>query len=200
LLQWTAARERAAWQQQAVLGSVTKPVRISARVEIPRELTESSAKGIPAATERLARNLLWPGKEGGAAGELSSAERTMLRTGEKAYAINCAPCHQANGRGLADTALPLAGSKWVLGSDALLTRIVLLGKQGKIAVMPPWGNVLDDRQIASILTYVRRQWGNSAPTVFPETVRKVRSETRTAAGFWTDESLEKEAARLGLHP
>lgn len=200
LLQWTAASERPGWQQQAVLGSVAKPVRLSAKVEMPPEFAQADDKRIRALAEQLERRFLWPGKDGGARGELSVADRSLFRAGEKAYAINCAPCHQSNGRGLADTALPLAGSKWVMGPDVLLAKIVLLGKQGKLTLMPPWGNVLDDRQIASILTYIRNEWGNSAPPVFPETVRKVRSETRAMNGFWTDETLTAEATRLGLKP
>lgn len=200
LLQWTAEAGRTGWQQQAVLGSVTKPVRLSAKVEIPREFARAADQRVLAQAEQLGKRFLWPGKEGSARGELTTAEKGLLRIGERAYTVNCAPCHLADGRGLPDTAAPLAGSKWVLGPDALAARIVLLGKQGKVALMPPWGNVLDDRQIAAILTYVRRQWGNHAPSVLPETVRKVRSEIRTKSGFWTDESLTEEAARLGLKP
>ncbi|MSU72417.1 MAG: dehydrogenase [Opitutus sp.] len=199
LLRWAAARDRAGWQQQAVLGSMTKPVRLSARVEIPAEFTRSPDPRVVTLAGQLDRHLLWAGRNG-AGGELTAAERALLRAGEKLYAVNCTPCHQADGRGLADTALPLAGSKWVLGADELLARIVLLGKQGKISLMPPWGNVLEDRQMASILTYVRNAWGNKAAAVLPETIRKVRSETRTKSGFWTDDALTAEATRLGLKP
>jgi mono/diheme cytochrome c family protein len=200
LLRWTAAPARVGWQQQAILASVTKPVRLSAQVEIPRELAQSSDQSVVAQTEQLRRRFIWPGKAGTGTGELTNLEKGLIKAGQKAYLMNCAPCHQADGRGLADTALPLAGSKWVLGSESLLTRIVLLGKQDKIALMPPWGNVLDDRQLASILTYIRHEWGNHAPAVFPETVRKVRSETRAVAGFWTEETLANEAERLGIKP
>ena len=31
--------------------------------------------------------------------------------------------------------------------------------------MPPFGHVLDDKEIADVLTYVRGAWGNDAPAV-----------------------------------
>jgi mono/diheme cytochrome c family protein len=31
--------------------------------------------------------------------------------------------------------------------------------------MPPFGHVLDDNDIAAVLTYVRGSWGNDAPAV-----------------------------------
>jgi mono/diheme cytochrome c family protein len=48
---------------------------------------------------------------------------------------------------------------------------------------------LDDRQLADILTYVRRAWGHEAAPVSPDTVKRVRaaSEGRTAA--WTPQEL-----------
>ena len=52
----------------------------------------------------------------------------------------------------------MAGLKWVLGSDEILARIALHGKQRQTAIMPPWGNALDDSLIAGILTYIRQEW------------------------------------------
>jgi mono/diheme cytochrome c family protein len=197
LLEWTAVPKRPTWQQHAVLGSLTKPVRLSAQLEIPVPLLKAADKRTGALAAQLGERFTWPGKAR-ASGELTSAERSLLRAGEKTYLMNCAPCHQTDARGLADTALPLVGSKWVLGSEELLTKIVLLGKQGKQTLMPPWGNVLDDRQIASVLTYIRHEWGNGAAPVTPETVRKVRGESTSVNGFLTEESLAAEAARLGM--
>jgi mono/diheme cytochrome c family protein len=31
--------------------------------------------------------------------------------------------------------------------------------------MPPFGHVLDDQDIAAVLTYVRGSWGSDAPSV-----------------------------------
>ena len=52
--------------------------------------------------------------------------------------------------------------------------------------------VLDDEQIASVLTYLRREWGHEGNPVEPETVARVRKGT-TARGErqWTAEALLK---------
>ena len=39
------------------------------------------------------------------------------------------------------------------------------GKEGATGLMPPVGGALDDEQIASVLTYVRREWGHTADPV-----------------------------------
>ena len=43
--------------------------------------------------------------------------------------------------------------------------------------MPGFGAEMDDAQIASLLTYIRRAWGKRSPPVEPSTVREVRSAT-----------------------
>jgi mono/diheme cytochrome c family protein len=41
--------------------------------------------------------------------------------------------------------------------------------------MPSFGWRLNDDQVANILTYVRNNWGNTAPAVSAETVGRIRS-------------------------
>ena len=197
LLSWTAATGRAGWQRIAVLGSVSKPVRLSSQVSVPRELSDSADERIRSLAGQLSRRLVQAEKAGAVGARLTPAELTAANRGEKAYIVYCAQCHQTDGRGMPDTALPLAGSKWVLGSAELTAKIVLRGKQGKGALMPPWGGVLDDSAISAIVTYVRHHWGNNASAVSPEMVRKARSETQSMCGFWTEELLAQEAAKLG---
>ena len=55
--------------------------------------------------------------------------------------------------------------------------------------MPPLGGALNDEQIASVLTYVRREWGNTGPPVSLEDVREVRGLTKTRTRPWTDAEL-----------
>ncbi len=123
-----------------------------------------------------------------------TAEQTKLFTqGQTAYLI-CAACHQPNGLGLAGLAPPLKDGRWAAATtpEAAL-RIVLHGKQGTPgypATMVPLA-ALSDEQIASVLTYVRRSWGNRASAVQPEDVARVRLETNGRVGAWTDSELEK---------
>jgi putative membrane-bound dehydrogenase-like protein len=107
--------------------------------------------------------------------------------GRDAFLTNCAPCHQTDGRGLERLATPLRNSKWVLGPEQLLARIVLNGLRGEM-LMPPMGT-LDDQQLADILTYIRRAWGHQAGPVSPETVAKIRAASRTRKEPWTRNEL-----------
>ena len=68
-------------------------------------------------------------------------------------------------------------------------RIVLHGKEGTVGLMPPVGSVLSDDQIASVLTYIRREWGQAGSPVDPGTVRAVRAATAARTRPWTDKEL-----------
>jgi mono/diheme cytochrome c family protein len=70
------------------------------------------------------------------------------------------------------------------------TRILLAGKEGAIGLMPPLGFALNDEQIASVLTYVRREWGHTASAVAPDDVREIRGLTKMRTRPWTDPELQ----------
>jgi mono/diheme cytochrome c family protein len=57
--------------------------------------------------------------------------------------------------------------------------------------MTPFGGMLDDKQLADVLTYVRNSFGNKAAPVVPESVAKVRQVTG-ARSFYSPEELLKE--------
>jgi len=105
-----------------------------------------------------------------------------LPDGAKVYAASCSVCHQPNGQGLAGVFPPLAGSDWISGDADILAALVLHGLQGSVVVngttyngvMPPQGGVLEDPQIAAVLTHVRSSWGNKAEPVTAEAVEKIR--------------------------
>lgn len=132
-------------------------------------------------------------------GEKAAAGPTRAQLGKVVYMNTCATCHQPNGQGVPGAFPPLAGSEWVTGSEERIVRIVLHGLQGPIKVagkdynnvMAPLGAVLKDEQIANVLSYIRAEWGNSAPEVLPETVAKVRADTASHTGYWTAGELEK---------
>jgi mono/diheme cytochrome c family protein len=84
-------------------------------------------------------------------------------------------------------AAPLRNSKWVLGREDLLARIVLNGLKGEL-LMPPMGT-LDDQQLAAILTYIRRAWGHEAGPVSPEILARVRAQSQGRQTPWTATEL-----------
>jgi mono/diheme cytochrome c family protein len=71
------------------------------------------------------------------------------------------------------------------------------GKKSTTGLMPPVGGALNDQQIASVLTYVRREWGQSADPVEATTVMTVRSASEGRTRPWTDDELNALPAGRG---
>ena len=109
----------------------------------------------------------------------------------------CSACHQLDGLGREGGGPPLAGSPWVAGSERRLIRIVLHGVRGPIDVgevtyrreMLGFGQVLKDREIAELLSEVRRRFGGPSPPISAETVAEVRATTPDRIDYWTVEEL-----------
>ena len=153
----------------------------------PREIGEPTLVAIRKHGNPKQKDLIakyWPSldKPKRPAGEL----QTAAQLGEQSYRSRCTYCHLANGQGMKKS---LVNSKWVQGVDRSLIRILLQGKQGETEVMPGFGPEMDDAQIASLLTYIRRAWGNEGPPVELSTVREVRSATADRQKPWTEEEL-----------
>ena len=142
------------------------------------------------ATNVLAR-IDWPGKPGAASPvtPLTAAEQQSFDAGREVYRNVCQACHQPDGRGLERVAPPLVGSVLALAPAEITSRILLNGKEGPVGLMPPIGSTLNDDQIASVLTYVRREWGQTGDPVNPATVRTTRAQTATRTRPWTHDEL-----------
>lgn len=129
---------------------------------------------------------------------LTAEQQARFEMGKALYEATCLACHQPHGRGQEGLAPSLVGSDWVTGSEQRLARVVLHGLRGPIKVnnqtfeldMPALG-VLDDDQIAAVLTYVRREWGHAAACVEPNTIKRIREATATREDAWTEEELLK---------
>lgn len=144
-------------------------------------------------------------------GLLSSYTSIAEQDGKALYTMYCGSCHGMNGEGGAgDSAPPLANSPWVKGAPERSIKILLHGLQGELLlnnklydlVMPPQGMVLDDSQIAKVLTYVRSSWGNeeqwSSAGVSAKMVAKVRQETAKQEGMYEAVDLEEQHPLAGL--
>lgn len=109
---------------------------------------------------------------------------------------SCTQCHQQDGKGMAGTYPPLAGSEYVNGDPAALTRIVLDGLEGDVTVkgehfngtMPHW-NQLKDEQVAAVMTYIRASFGNQSAPVDATTVAAIRKETTSRGKAWSAAEL-----------
>ena len=125
------------------------------------------------------------GSNGAAASASASAEAAnpaSASDGAVVYMANCSSCHQPDGAGVAGAFPPLAGNAVVTGNAIAVIAIVKNGLDGKVVVngqaysgiMPHWGGVLSDEQIAAAITYIRSSWHNRAAGVSVADVRAVK--------------------------
>lgn len=136
---------------------------------------------------------------------LKGKELELYNTGKGIYAKEgyCTTCHQPDGKGLTASGFPpLTANKWVLGSEDRLIKLALKGLLGPIEVsgkkypgqvpMTPFGGLLNDEEMAAVLTYVRNSFGNQGSAILPERVKKVRAATESKQDFYSPEQLLKE--------
>ena len=134
-----------------------------------------------------------------------SIDNKILQAGKAIYSRDgfCITCHQPDGKGLEAASFPpLAASKWVLGSDERIIKLVLKGIYGPIVVngkkypgqvpMTPFEGMLKDEEVAAVITYVRNSFGNKASAVTAAKVKTVRAAIKAKVGFYTPEELLKQ--------
>jgi cytochrome c oxidase subunit 2 len=108
------------------------------------------------------------------------SKEDLIEHGKEVYEKNCAVCHQPDGKGVPPAFPALAGSKVINGpifdkdgklmTDSHLDR-VFNGKN----VMPAWKGILNDVDIAAVITYERNSFGNAmGDMVQPAQVKALR--------------------------
>ncbi|WP_425572504.1 PVC-type heme-binding CxxCH protein [Novipirellula caenicola] len=138
---------------------------------------------------------------------LKGADRKAYKLGAEVYQreSHCATCHLTHGQGSANVYPSLVGSPWVNGSEERLIKTTLHGLWGKITVngktfdpsrgVPPmtaFRSLLNDEELAAVLTFVRNTWGNQSAPVSSASVKKIREQTRDRSTFWKPEELLAE--------
>lgn len=163
-------------------------------------------------TAMLKRLFSWPGYQPSAklisTGNLDEKAMKQFTDGRQKYLVSCAGCHGNNGKGAARMGPPLAGSEWVVGDEVRLSLILLHGLEGPIEVngkkydapdilpVMPSHSTMDDAVIASILTYIRNEWGNEALPVTGRTVGSTRHLNQGRVYPWSATELNKHMERL----
>jgi mono/diheme cytochrome c family protein len=117
-----------------------------------------------------------------------SLDRPANDAGARVYTAYCMHCHGVDGRGFAPMLAPLAGNPNLLAKNASSLINVTLNGTGDLVIngvpspypMPSFAAVLDDRQIADVLSFVRAGWNNGAPAVGAAEVAKLRQSTQAA--------------------
>lgn len=101
--------------------------------------------------------------------------------GVRLYLQNCASCHMPDGRGIENLIPPLVHSDWVTNDKKRLIRLTLTGLSEEIEVdgrmynqeMPGFSS-LNDSEIASILNFIRRKFGNEEKSILPNEIYEIR--------------------------
>jgi len=136
---------------------------------------------------------------------LARADAVRFVKGAEIYSreAHCVTCHQPDGQGLPDSGFPpIAGTQWTNGDPDRLIKLTLNGLFGPIEVkgkkypgqvpMTPFASLLNDEEIASVLTYVRNSFGNQSSPIQPAHVKKVREEMKDTLGLLNPEDLLKQ--------
>jgi mono/diheme cytochrome c family protein/glucose/arabinose dehydrogenase len=154
---------------------------------------------LAATAKRVASRITWPGKPTPAVEvtPLTAVQQKRYAQGQEIYANLCVACHQLDGQGREKMAPSLVNARYVTGDPSVPARIILAGKEGPVGLMPPLGASLSDEQIAAVLTYVRREWGNTASAVEPADVKEVRGMTASRTRPWTEEEISRLSGRGG---
>ncbi len=196
-------------------GDIEKPGLVALKSEPPI----FKRIDLPVEPNRLAmlkRLFSWPGYQPSEkvvlAGNLDEKAMKQFADGRQKYLVSCAGCHGNNGKGAARMGPPLAGSEWVVGDEVRLSLIMLHGLEGPIEVagkkydapeilpVMPSHSTMDDAVIASILTYIRNEWGNQAPPVTGRTVSSTRHLNQGRVYPWSAAELNKHMQSLASAP
>jgi mono/diheme cytochrome c family protein len=105
-----------------------------------------------------------------------------IERGRVVYRDRCEGCHGPRGEGARGAYPALAGNRSVvMDQPANVIRAVLSGGFQPATAgnprpwgMPPFGHVLDDADVAAVVTFIRTQWGNRAPAVSSTDVQRLR--------------------------
>ena len=106
----------------------------------------------------------------------------LLEQGGKLYEKHCVECHAADGAGKTPAYPRLAGNKGIVASAVNPIRMVLNGGYPPSTAgnprpygMPPYGPLMNDDEVAAVVSYIRASWGNQGAPVGPGEVSRYRS-------------------------
>jgi mono/diheme cytochrome c family protein len=117
---------------------------------------------------------------------VQSSERlvqpSVMESGRKIYAQQCAMCHGDEGKGFPPAYPPLANNQSITMTVPVNPiRMVLNGgyppgtkKNPRPHGMPPFAHILNDAEVAAVVTYIRVAWGNTGTPVQPAQVNEMR--------------------------
>jgi mono/diheme cytochrome c family protein len=104
------------------------------------------------------------------------------------YAARCSFCHGNDGRGKAPWIPPLGGSASTTGPEGASAINITLNGSPRVVTggmvdsyrMPAYRHQLSDDQIAAVVSFVRKSWGNQGDAVKAGDVKTLRDKTEAA--------------------
>ena len=110
-------------------------------------------------------------------------QKELAVGGEQIYKTYCVACHLNDGKGDGTRFPPLDSSEYVMGDKTRLINILLNGMQEQITVKgKQYGNLmpshgfLSDKDLALVLSYLRKNFGYKADDITAEEVANLRSK------------------------
>lgn len=108
-----------------------------------------------------------------------------MANGKAIYINHCLTCHQADGGGVPNMNPPLIKTSYITGSHAQLIKVLLNGFSENVDIdgesysnVMPAHDFLKDREIADVLTYVRKSFGNKSSAITEAQVKAVRDKNK----------------------
>src|SRR6478609_9086404 len=106
----------------------------------------------------------------------------VMELGREIYAKQCFMCHGEEGKGHPPQFPPLAGNQSItMSSPVNSIRMVLNGgyspgtrKNPRPHGMPPFAHILNDAQVAAVVTYIRVAWNNTGTPVSASQANELR--------------------------
>ncbi len=211
LLEKAAADENGRVRLEAIVAASWLPDIAAAKKIVAlgssKPLDEWSKNAAKTAADRLAgvaEKEVSDHVELAAPAHLAAEAKAQYLAGQKIYFRegHCVTCHQPNGKGL-DPAFPsLEKSPWVAGDADRLIKLAMYGLMGPLEIngkkydgqvpMTPFAGMLNDDEMASVLTFVRNSFGNQAAPITAPQVKAIRDANPGRVQFFTTEELLKQ--------
>ncbi len=207
---------RALSMLQAIAGTIVSPGRKPARAKMIKFaakpaglalLEQRSEPEIRKQIQSISFMFSWPGLTtygrdfAHQSPPLSKEYQLLFDRGQAIYRELCTTCHGPDGQGLISPdgkslmAPPLPESPRLEENREAAIQIMLHGLTGELdgktyeGLMAPFGATNDDEWVASILTFVRREWGNSGSAVLPSHVAATREKFQNRTRPWNQKEL-----------
>ncbi|HNT37787.1 MAG TPA: cytochrome c [Rubrivivax sp.] len=172
------------WQPQQVVRLLRDGVSAQASVSGPMADVVFTGTQYLSDTDlaAMARYLASIPRREPAARAVEAAAAEVLARGDALYAQHCASCHGDAGQGVAGIYPALAGNRALtLAMPHNLVQVIRHGGFPPSTAgnprpfgMPPFGQLLDDAEIAALITFMRQSWGHRAAPVSALDVLRIR--------------------------